>query len=59
MPRRSRRVIPVLLLVTAGACSRHATYGRPAPRDTLPADKEPRTIKQDPPRAWPGEVPTR
>jgi hypothetical protein len=40
-------LVPVLLALSAG-CSRHATYGRPMPRDTLPSSKEPENLK--PPR---------
>jgi hypothetical protein len=44
----------VLLLVVAlamGACSRHPTYGQPAPRDTMPTTKAPGSPepKMDPP----------
>ena len=37
----SCRTIPILLLLVAGACSRSPTYGRPMPRDTVPATSEP------------------
>ena len=37
----SYQIIPVLLLVVAGACSHNPTYGRPMPRDTVTTAKEP------------------
>jgi hypothetical protein len=59
MTAPSARVIAILLLVLASACGRHATYGRPAPRDTLPTTNPPESIEADPPNTTPGEVPTR
>ena len=47
MKRTLVLIIPMLLVLSA-ACSRHATYGRPTPRDTLPTTKEPDNLK--PPR---------
>ena len=39
-----RRGIAFLLLVLAvSGCSRHPTYGRPAPRDSTPIDDPPPT----------------
>ena len=47
MNRALTCLLPLLLVLAAG-CSRHATYGRPMPRDTLPTTKEPDNLK--PPR---------
>jgi hypothetical protein len=45
------RLIPLLILLT-GACSRHPTYGRPVPRDTLPTTKVPESLEPPPNRPW-------
>ena len=60
MTRTLAHLIPILLALSAG-CSRHATYGRPMPRDTMPSTKEPdnleppRTGATMPPRCASGE----
>jgi hypothetical protein len=46
------RLTPLLILLLAGACSRHPTYGRPVPRDTLPATKAPESLESPPNRPW-------
>jgi hypothetical protein len=35
------RLTPLLILLLSGACSRHPSYGRPTPRDTVPTTTEP------------------
>lgn len=47
MNRRLLYLVPLLLALSMG-CSRHATYGRPMPRDTVPTTEEPENLK--PPR---------
>jgi hypothetical protein len=45
MSRALVHLVPLLLALSA-ACSRHATYGRPMPRDTVPTTKEPKSIEK-------------
>jgi hypothetical protein len=42
-----RTVILLVLAVAVGACG-HPTYGRPAPRDTVPTTKAPGTTEPKP-----------
>jgi hypothetical protein len=44
MLRTRIRLAPLVLILLA-ACSRHATYGRPLPRDTVPTTNEPRSLR--------------
>jgi hypothetical protein len=47
------RLIPLVALVLAGACSHHPTFGRPMPQDTIPTTKErpePKEKAKDPRR---------
>jgi hypothetical protein len=47
MHRPGAYLVALLVVVTAG-CSRHATYGRPMPRDTVPTTNEPRNLRPPP-----------
>jgi len=47
MRRPFIHLVPLLILAIGGACSRHPTYGRPMPRDTVPTTKEPNNPKPD------------
>lgn len=38
---RNATLLLLLVALLAGACSRHPTYGRPTPRDTVPNTKVP------------------
>jgi hypothetical protein len=42
------RLIPLVALVLAGACSHHPTFGRPMPQDTVPTTKERPEPKEKP-----------
>jgi hypothetical protein len=48
MRRALVRLIPLVALALAGACSHHPTFGRPMPRDTVPTTKEQPKPKESP-----------
>jgi hypothetical protein len=56
---RSATVLPFILALSAIACSKHPTYGKPAPapRDSVPTTKEPVEESAPPKPQEPGEVP--
>jgi hypothetical protein len=55
MTRTLVHVVPLLVALSAG-CSKHATYGLPMPRDTVPTTNEP--AKPRPSKEHPTQPPS-